>query len=228
MKAGFFLLGFRARAFGHGLIAAGSAVFVPGLLRGLAAFITSPAGPAIAGMVIMMAGGMIEEAGGLARIRAGLLVKLGSVLLAFTSIGWGASFGADNVFAWAMVVPGLALLGVQARFDLARYGDTRTGESVRLESSDDSLTIAVDRKLVVVPYRAVSETDVIEHGDGRSIAITVAERGAIQGDAKLLPWAASIRSGDIFILSEHQCNRDARELAASIDAHIALPKQHYR
>jgi hypothetical protein len=182
------------------------------------------------GLAMMTIGGFIEELGGFLLVRVGHAMRVLAALIAFGSIALVFVSGIrSTIFGWVFVIPSLVCVGLAASFDARRFRDTRYGESIRMDSIDDAaITLAKDDRTILIPLRAVGAAFACDHTLGRGIALLVKERASIQGNADALPWGAATRDGELFALTEQQCNADARKLAARIQERLDFPREKYR
>lgn len=222
--------GFLPRAFAVLLLASGEAILWPGTPKGVIGFLTTPAGLATSMLVTLLVGSFVEEMGSLARIRAGIGIRLFGVVLALASIAWTLAFQSGSTFGWVMLAVGLSVITYFAGNDLARIRDTRYGEPIRFESIDaKAIELSVERERdpdarrerdhLRIPWHAIAGVRIERYTDGRAIALLVSRRDLVQG-AKV-PFLMSTRDDDVLFLTEHQCNEDAVDLAARIRKKIA-------
>jgi hypothetical protein len=178
----------------------------------------------IAGVVVCI-GLSVEETGTLARIRAGIALRLLGPPLLAAATAWAVTQGLmpGVVFAVASAV----VVWVAVR-DVALLCDLRHGQETRLESIQATgLTLSVRGAPIVIPFDALGGATLAKGDVGRSVLV-VTRRDRIQGDSSRLPWVTSNLTSDTLVLSEHQCNLDARTMVERVLQAVALGRKGYR
>jgi hypothetical protein len=185
--------------------------------RGMAAF-ASPMGAGLLAVLLIAAGAMVEDRGGVARIRAGAalralapLVLLAGCVAAATG-SRHAGLARAPVWSFAAVAAMLAHIGYCGWRDVAVARDPRHGQRVRFEGFDDTtLRMRVRSGDVVIPLDAVRGAERVRLQRGFVVLLRLASRERIGGDAAALPWAA--RDPLTLVLDEHQLGLDAEVFA---------------
>src|SRR5262245_55403780 len=99
----------RARAMGYAFVGFGAATLAPGGLKekGVAGFLTDPAGVTLGALVLVMLGLSVEEMGTMPRIRAGLAIRLAGAAVAAAAVVWivarGTPQGVPSGLGWTLI-----------------------------------------------------------------------------------------------------------------------------
>ena len=221
-----FLLGARGRLFAYAGGGVGLILDAPRFGGGFVRFLATPAGLALAGGVLGVIGITIEETGTLARIRAGIALRLLGPLLLIGAAAWTLADGRTPGMVFALAA---AVVAIIAAHDAALLRDLRHGQHTRLESvAPAGVTLSVRGTSVILPLDALAGAELAASGEGRGVFLVVTSRERIQGDSARLPWASSGLHHDALVLTEHQCNLDARTVVARVRDAIAVGKSGYR
>jgi hypothetical protein len=222
-NAGSFLLGMRARAMAYAFPAFGMAAMGPHGPRpgGFVDFMQEPPGAVIVCLGLCALGLSVEELGTVARIRAGIAMRLAAAAGLVLSIGWfalrGAAHPSLSILGWALILPGVGAAAYGALFDLAAYRDPRHGQPLRLEKlSAEGLLITAGDRPVRIPAADITSVTVAESLAGKGVLIGVRAGAAVRQDGVPLPWVMTGVDEDRFALTEHQAGLDAATLVQRI------------
>jgi hypothetical protein len=218
-----FLLGMRARAMGYAFGGFGMACMAPagGHPGGFADFMMGPAGGMIAGLVLVMVGLSVEETGTLARIRAGIALRLAAAAAFAVTLLWsvlpGAPSASPATLAWTLIAAGGAVVAYGAHFDLAAYRDPRHGQPLRLDSiSPGGLVLTVLGRTVTIPVADVTQVALTQSDVSRGVVIGVRKGAGVRREGDGLPWVMAGLHDDRLVVTEHEAGLDAAVLAARI------------
>ena len=198
----------------------GVAALMPRGVRGVAAFLASPAGLGIVAIVMLLVGESVEETGTLRRIRMGASIRVAAAATLAASVAWLLLMGAVGTGAalvgWALVALGLGGAGYFAHEDAQVLADVRYGQRIALRRlTDRGLEIDADGASVLVLHASILSVTVGGTANGRCLIFEVDRSAAIEG-ASALPWAEERVRSRVFYLTEHQLGADAVELAGRI------------
>ncbi len=188
-------------------------VLLSSMGRGVAAF-ASPMGAGLLAALLIAAGAMVEDRGGVAHIRAGAALRALAPLLLLAGCAAAATGSRHSRLAWAPPWTFAAVAALLAHIafcgwrDLAVARDPRHGQRMRFEGFDDaSLRMRVRSGEVVIPLDAVRGAERVRLQRGSVVLLRLASRERIGGDAAALPWATL--DPLTLVLDEHQLGIDA-------------------
>lgn len=223
-EAGPFLLGSRARAMGYALSALGLVALAPvgSRPREFTSFLTEPGGVMMGAMALVMLGLSVEETGTLARIRAGIALRLAAAAAFVAIAAWAAARGtagpSASTLGWTLTALGGALVGYGALFDVAAYRDPRHGQPIQLEKvSPEGLILTAQGRRVRIPLADVTGVAVTPSGLGKAVVIAVRRDAGVRRDDDALPWIMAGIDADQLVLTEHQAGLDAAALVTLIE-----------
>jgi len=220
------LLGFRGRLFAYAGAAVGLALGAPRFGGSFVDFLATPCGGALLTGVLVGVGLSIEESGTLRRIRLGIALRLLGPVLLLATAGWAAGRGEGPGLVFAL---GAVFVGVGAVHDAALLRDLRHGQKTRLEAIEETgLRLSVGGAPVLLPLDALDGARLATIGEGRGVWFIVSRRDRIQGDVDRLPWASSDLTRDALVLTEHECNLDARAVVGQISRAVLAGPKGYR
>ena len=184
-------------------------------------FIMQPGGAMLGGVVLVTAGLAVEESGTMARIRAGIGLRLGAVGVFVVALLWGLARDApsgSSSLGWGLIAGGGALVAYGARFDLAAYRDPRHGRLLRLDKvSPEGIVLIAQGRQVRIPVADVTAVAVTPAGTGRGVVIAVRKDAGVRREGDGLPWVMTGVDDDRLFLTEHEAGLDASVLAARIE-----------
>lgn len=188
-------------------------VLLSSMGHGMAAF-ASPMGAGLLAALLIAAGAMVEDRGGVASIRVGAALRALAPLVLFVACV-AAGVGAKHhrlarapTWSFAVAAALLAHIGYCGRRDLAVARDPRDGQRVRFEGFDDTaLRMGVPGGEVAIPLDAVRGAERVRVQRGFVVLLRLASRARIGGDGAALPWA--VHDPLTLVLDEHQLGVDA-------------------
>jgi hypothetical protein len=224
--------GSRARIAAQVGAAFGVAALMPNGGRSAIGFALSPAGLAVAGIAVALAGEGIEESGTARRIRLGLGLRLlGAAMLAVAAIavGLGGVGQGAGGFGAILVMLGLGGTLFFATRDLKVLGDLRAGQRLSLRKvGESSLDLEAAGVAVRLPLAAIAGVALGATTTTRGLMIAVEADARIEGPASELPWTEERVRSRTFFLDEYQLGGDALELAQRIAEAKARERGGYR
>jgi hypothetical protein len=216
------LLGLRARVFTYAAAGVSLIFGVPQFQGKLVEFLLTPPGLSVIAVGLIALGISIEQSGTLARARVGIGVRLAAPALLAAAAVRAAAIGSTHVGGWTAFAAFSAPIALVTAYDARLFGDLRHGQATRLETiARGALEITAEGEPILVPIDAIVGVTVGESSVGRAVLVHVAQKNLIHGDASRLPWIGATADRDIFALTEHQCNRDARAVMGEIAANAA-------
>jgi len=209
-----FLLGFRGRFIAYAIAGVGLILDGPRLEGGFVAFLSSPAGVAFVGGIVAIVGLSVEESGTLARIRFGIAARVLAPVFIVIAVALAVS---EHHTPGVVFVLGTILVAAGFVHDVAVLRDLRHGQRVWLEAiRDGQLVVSIAGATVLIPLDVIAGAQVAVGDAGRGVFLHVTSRARIQGDVDNLPWVSASLAHDTLVLSEHQCNMDARAVVSRV------------
>ncbi|MRG95693.1 hypothetical protein [Polyangium spumosum] len=229
------LLSTQGRAFSIAFSSFGLAMLAPPAFRGgFVPFLLSPPGLVVVAIGLVMLGLSVEESGTVRRIRIGVALRLFAFVLVAAAGAWAFASGALEsplaISGFLLHGVGLAGAAVAFVFDRRVFADVRHGQAVRLENiSVDFLSLRARGRDVTIPTSSLRGVALARDLDGRGVLVLVRSRDDVVGGGELLPWIATTREGETFLLTEHEAGLDAEVLATRLsEAAAAAQERGYR
>ncbi|MDI1449008.1 hypothetical protein [Polyangium sp. 6x1] len=229
----FFLIS-QGRALSYAFSCFGLATTAFAAVRGgFWSFLVSPPGLPLAGLALVMLGLSIEETGTVRRIRLGAGIRVFAFLLVLVACAWAIAEGAlgSELVVLGGILFGIGAAGATTGFvhDKGVLADIRYGQAIRLETiSADFVSLRVRGREIGIPTSILRGVALARDLDGRGVFVLVKSRDDIVGGDEL-PWVATTREGETFILTEHEAGLDAEVLALRLtEAAAAAQEGGYR
>ncbi|MDI1475076.1 hypothetical protein [Polyangium sp. y55x31] len=225
----FFLLS-QGRAFSYAFSSFGLAATAFSAARdGFLSFLLSPPGLPVMGLGLVMLGLSVEETGTVRRIRLGAGMRVLAFALVLVALVWAIAIGAlaSELVVLGFMFFGAGVAGAAVGFvhDKGVVADVRYGQPIRLETiSADFVSLRVRGRDVNVPTSILRGVGLARDLDGRGVFVLVRSRDDIAGGEEL-PWVATTREGETFILTEHEAGLDAEVLATRLTEAAAAARE---